>query len=84
MSNRLMLFGEVFAAYCQNRTKHTDYTVWAEYRILILSRVLLGNATTITWILWIQLGSLLQQLLRLHTTGITHNFAFDSTQTRIF
>jgi hypothetical protein len=30
--NRLMLFRETVAVYCENHTEHT-YTVWAEYRV---------------------------------------------------
>jgi hypothetical protein len=29
--NRLMLFGETVAVYCENRVEHTD-TLWAELR----------------------------------------------------
>jgi hypothetical protein len=39
----------------------------------------LRHVATITWILWIQLGSLFEQLQRLRTTDITHSFANDNT-----
>jgi hypothetical protein len=32
--NRLMLFGETVAVYCENYTEHTN-TLWTEWRVLV-------------------------------------------------
>jgi hypothetical protein len=40
--NRLMLFKETVAVYCENRTKHR-YTLWAERSIYKFSTYLTGN-----------------------------------------
>jgi hypothetical protein len=33
--NRVMLFRETVAVYCENHTEHTDYTLWTECKVLV-------------------------------------------------
>jgi hypothetical protein len=35
--NRLMLFRETVAVYCENHTEHADNTVWTECRVFVFA-----------------------------------------------